>query len=303
MSNALELRKPERPVRPAVWLPLLASLAFGCGPQARSAPAPAPVPVAGAEGSTPTEPTDEPAEVQGGSWYGLLHVQDGVATVTVTGGHHTEDPGSPAPEVGCVEAARADITPHDGDEVVWQCMERGEPSATFAVALTSGNRLLWTQAELHPSSCIPLAPMTVQPVDAVPDSPPELLLRVVACDFTGEMIDLDSLWKWGEGEMRSIADAHLDCQYMGDTSDPEDEPPEDAAWLCTGGYLELDAEAAPRVVETAQQIYTRDDRDGASRMRFGDRREGDRGAEPVQPGDIVRRTLRWDPEAFRLVGE
>ena len=244
-------------------------------------------------------PTGAPVAISVPAWDGQLQVREGVLTVIVT--EVVEESGlTEAPLVRCEEAARGDLAPLAGDEVVWRCFERDMSNIPVALAVTAGGAIVWTHSEFPFPDCYPEA-IPISVVDAVPGAPRELLVRVLGCDWTGAMSDSDWLYAWSGDGLQRVAEARIDCDYMGDTSDPEaPEPPDDETWICGGQALELGGTAqAPTVtrVEVVHGAFAHGHRDDAQHLRFGPLRDGDRGREPLRDTDITRTVLRWDPSA------
>ncbi len=195
----------------------------------------------------------------------------------------------------CTAVARGDLAPVSGDEVVFRCEDRERVHRVLAIA--NGPSVLWAyrindapdgSGAVLDSDCAIAPRVAVEVVDAVEDTPREMLMHVTGCEGT-DFVDRDVLWKWRGDRMQLVARATFGCQTTADTGDPEREaPPEDELWACEGGYLDVGG--------AAQGWTITEDTLEFARIR------GDRGrnGRVVTPPGGPRRTLRWDPGTFRF---
>lgn len=193
--------------------------------------------------------------------------------------------------LSCTEVARADLADLPGDEVLARCDD--EDAGARALAVVNGDRLLWMRAldqVLVPGawtcSFAPTSQITL--VDVVPGPRRELFVRIRDCIGSGELGDSDELFAWHAGEMIAVAGAGLDCQYTGNTGDPDaPEPPAGESYVCEGGYLDV-AGGAVTWIGAPERVTVSARRDEQGRVALGP--------------STTRVALRWNAEAFRFEG-
>lgn len=194
--------------------------------------------------------------------------------------------------IACTEVARADIAPMPGDEVVSLCtattgLERAFMVLSTASAVISAERVD-IEAEAY-EECEALPRIRFEAVNAVDDAPRELLMHISECNVPGSMSDWDTLWKWHDDGLQTIAEASVECSYTGSTGDPDEPaPPENERYRCSGGYLDVGGAARGWVVTTDQydERSVSGDHDANGRVLMGSRGR--------------RQTQRWDASAFRF---
>lgn len=276
----------------------LSALLLACGPRSQSTPGPtlAPssvVPSAASSAAValpaPAAAGSEPTfHLEGSAIDCVLRAEAGRVSATCAEGTLT-----------CVEVARAELAASPGEEIVSRC---DGPDATEhdaqALVVANGGALVWVlplegTAGDDAATCDLPPTVKVTVVDPVPDAPHELFIRQTGCEAPGLMTDADSLWKFVGSEVRLLAAAEVECQWVGDTADPDaPPPPPDEAWMCTGGYLAVEqAGAAWSVVRLTPEIEgpLGSDRDAQGRLRLG--------------GRLQAETLRWDAASSRFVAQ
>jgi hypothetical protein len=270
----------------AVFSLAIGSQAAGCGPSVQRAPTP---PSALSQAPpAPAEPKAEPvatARLDLGSIDCALRAEGGLVQAECAKG-----------ALACEPIARADLAAPPGEEVVSRCDDPDESARALVVA--RGGALLWVAAldssdfgaDLGMCGLPPELSVTV--VDPVPDPHKALLVTLTECEQPGAQLDADSLWKFRGGDAVPVATAALECEYLGDTSDPDaPDPPSGAAYGCTGGQLEVAPARGPSAVvwvKTDEMIMTGGERDAEGRLELTN-------------GATTRQAMRWDPEAFRFV--
>lgn len=284
-ARSLPARRLVRATVGVVVAVLSGSLASGCRSQTGRTMS---------EPAGEADPSGSPVAVTGRTWAGLLQVEGGVVSLSVTqGAAGGED---------CTAVARADLAPTPGEEVLWRCADPVQPTDTAALALTSGDTLLWTTQEFSRGEVCTPGALLVSVVDALPGAPRELLVRIVACGSSARMMDEDALLAWGPGGMRRVAKATMSCTLARDTSGSGAVVGDGQAWMCSGGYLEVGGQPdAPSVVQVDVAldglVFAHAERDGDQRLRFSGR--GDADPTESAPSDYVqRRRLVWDPVAL-----
>ncbi len=270
-----------------VLLGLVLAWASGCGPgsPAREPPAAEPTRPARDERPAPVEAAPAPVapvQVDPEVWFDettcVLRAAGGAVRAECTEGALT-----------CTEIARADLAEPPGDEVVTRC-DDDEPGGR-ALAVANGDALLFVHrldAIEVPGrwTCSFAWRSDVTLVDVVPGPRRELLVRTRECVGAGELGDADQLFAWGASGMVAVAGAGVDCQYTGNTGDPDaPEPPADERYVCEGGYLDVTAGGVARI-DVPEPVTVSADRDAEGRVALG---------------PTARRVaLRWDGAAFRF---
>lgn len=279
----------------------LSLTACGGAESAPARPVPEPAP-AEAPSPGPPPPAGEPVAISAPAFDARLEMHDGALAVTITEAMN-EDGSDTPPPVRCEEAARGDLAPYAGDEVVWRCFERDMQSMPFALAVTAGDAVLWSVSEFPFPDCYPES-TPVDVVDAAPGAPRELRVRVLGCDWTGAMSDTDWIYAWREDSLHRVVEARIGCDYMGDTSDGDaPEPPENETWICGGQVLELGGSPdAPTVtrIDVEQGVFAHAHRGEGETLLLGPQREAADGPEPLRDTDLRRTVMVWDASASRF---
>lgn len=195
----------------------------------------------------------------------------------------------------CVEVARADLAEVPGVEVVSRCDGPGADHTARGLVVANDASVLWVlgldgTVGAEPAECQLPPTVAVAVVNPVPDALQELFVHQTDCESPGLLGDADSLWKFFGGEVRPVATAQVDCQWVGDTADPEaPSPPADQAYSCSGGYLAIDqVGGAWSVVRLAPQIegYVGHARDAQGRL--------------VLSKEVSTEALQWDGASGRF---
>lgn len=218
----------------------------------------------------------------------LLAARGGQVTATCTVGALT-----------CTEIARGDLAEAPGPEVVSRCDAPGDTHVHQALAVASGDRLLWT-LPLQPSAfeddvdgCSLSPEVAIEVVDLGMGGRAALLVHKTQCFSPGLLGDSDSLWTFGRDGATPVATATMACQFRGDTGDPDaDPPPKDSAWGCAGAYLAIErGPTGPIVAKLAadESAEVSGDRDAAGRL--------------VAADALERRPLRLDGPSGRFVDQ
>ena len=192
-------------------------------------------------------------------------------------------------ELACTEVLRADFMELPGDEVVIRCNDADAEAGGRALAMVSGDRLLWVRQldEIYVPGRWACAWPPDSHVSVVRnDGRAWLMVQTRECgDGAATMEDADQLYGWGPNGMVAVAGIAADCNYTGDTGDPDaPEPPEDESYRCSGGYLEI-VDGTVTTISVSEPVLT-----------SAARRDG----RIVLGASEVRQVLEWDPDAFRF---
>lgn len=268
------------PARPRV-VRLAPLLLLGCGAQPPAASAPTPIVEAPAE-VPPAAPAVAGARLESGELDYALTATDGRLTATCAEAGLT-----------CAEVARAELAAPAGPEVVWRCDADESPRA---LVVAQGSAILWVadvSGQLGPggADCDLPPAITVAVADVVPDAPQELYIRQTGCTSPAQLGDAEGVWRFVDGQATPVATARMACEWVGDTADPDAEPPpEDAAYNCVGGYLAVEAAGGAWSVQQLEPTldgYISDVRDAQGRLGGGH--------------EVARTPLRWDAASARFV--